>query len=172
MPKAAPNKNDLSSENKWSGTLSGIGEKGVRSRRRGNATLTASSVDNQSLVNVDNLFDRFTKPSQKEIVMEPPSQKSTPLSREENQPPDTTAPEPKLAPTSALSVQSNISIDSNAYGVSNENLIQEQSFRMQEFERQQQEQFQRDMQSQRRILENKQREYKVGSQMPTLNNLM
>ena len=52
--------------------------------------------------------------------------------------------------------------DANVFSLNNEKLIHEQSLQMDEFERQQQQKFQQDLEEQRRILENKQNEYKVS----------
>ena len=52
--------------------------------------------------------------------------------------------------------------DANMFSLNNEKLIHEQSLQMDEFESQQQQKFQQDLEEQRRILENKQNEYKVS----------
>ena len=179
-----PSQDKVPTGGKWSGASlgldSGLGEGsgGGRSRRRGNAILQSDSSVDKTPVNVDNLFDRFTKPppqqekenivigggstSQFSVVPSRKNEVGKQIERVNVIDGASSRVEENNASLHYANTPSEaLSNNTNMFAINNEKLMHDQSLKMQEFEKQQQEQFQRDMEQQRNIIELKQREYQV-----------
>lgn len=186
-----PSQDQATTDGKDSGSSSSV-IGGVRPRRRGNALLgdpTSSDKTIKSSSVVDDLLHRFAKtPIQnqkpqkdyEEMQQHVSSSKvsSKTLTRknegEEIQITDNFVGSSPSGNNASLYTHVNSANfqqtpatnstygDANMFSLNNEKLIHEHSLQMDEFESQQQRKFQQDLEEQRRILEEKQNEYKVS----------
>ena len=186
-----PSQDQATTDGKDSGSSSSV-IGGVRPRRRGNALLgdpTSSDKTIKSSSVVDDLLYRFAKtPIQnqkpqkhyeelQEHVSSSKVSSKTLIGKNEGDEIQITDNFVGLSPSgNNASLYTNVNSanfqqppattstygDASMFSLNNEKLIHEQSLQMDEFERQQQQKFQQDLEEQRRILENKQNEYKVS----------